>query len=387
MSSSTKDEIEPGQDSSSSETRANQSSSPHINLNATASIDQDIEQDVHKKQDKTPNGDDNHDQPKRSDEEGHRQILEEGGEHSNNDIALQSKGPMGSLSPTSSSSLSSQCSSNGGTNVSLSSEPLAEKVPSSPAAIAVNGEQRSHHITSKTSTSSCEENVPSPSNNLEPSSTKANSPESKGSSSSSSKSRPRSSQGRPRSNSVPFDFHSENESSKYKTLNSSKPGHSLRRGKWTVEEESYVARVIQDFNSGYLNAPPGTTLRTYLSDKLNCDPMRITKKFTGDSCIGKRVFHPAVRCSKNSALIDKAQVCCYDEARFFLYVIFFLINHFLFTNINFLSKRANLILLNAGGENDLRCSKRKLQRNRQQHRLRLQLYLEECFMVNRYMNH
>lgn len=384
MSSSTKDEIEPGQDPSSSETRANPSSSPHINLHATTSIDQDIEQNVHKKQDKTPDGDDNHDLQKRSDEEGHRQILEEGGEHSNNDIALQSNGQMGSLSPTSSSSLSSQGSSNAGTNVSLSSEPLAEKVPSSPAAIAVNGEQRSHHIASKTSTSSCEENVPSPGNNLEPSSTKANSPESKGSSG---KGRPRSSQGRPRSNSVPFDFHSENESSKYKTLNSSKPGHSLRRGKWTVEEESYVARVIQDFNSGYLNAPPGTTLRTYLSDKLNCDPMRITKKFTGDSCIGKRVFHPAVRCSKNSALIDKAQVCCYDEARVFLYVIFFLINHFLFTNINSLSKRANLILLNAGGENDLRCSKRKLQRNRQQHRLRLQLYLEECFMVNRYMNH
>jgi hypothetical protein len=83
---------------------------------------------------------------------------------------------------------------------------------------------------------------------------------------------------------------------------------SLRRGKWTVEEESYVARVIQDFNSGYLNAPAGTTLRSYLSDKLHCDPMRITKKFTGDSCIGKRVFHPAVRCPTNTAFIDKAQV-------------------------------------------------------------------------------
>jgi len=83
---------------------------------------------------------------------------------------------------------------------------------------------------------------------------------------------------------------------------------SLRRGKWTVEEESYVARVIQDFNSGYLNAPAGTTLRSYLSDKLHCDPMRITKKFTGDSCIGKRVFHPAVRCPSNAAAIDKAQV-------------------------------------------------------------------------------
>jgi len=82
----------------------------------------------------------------------------------------------------------------------------------------------------------------------------------------------------------------------------------LRRGKWTVEEEEYVARVIRDFNSGYLNAPAGTTLRTYLSEKLHCDPMRITKKFTGDACIGKRVFHPALRCANNADEIDKSQV-------------------------------------------------------------------------------
>jgi hypothetical protein len=83
---------------------------------------------------------------------------------------------------------------------------------------------------------------------------------------------------------------------------------NLRRGKWTTEEEAYVARVIQDFNSGYLDAPAGTTLRTYLSEKLKCDPMRITKKFTGEACIGKRVFHPSVRTPSTVAAIDKAQV-------------------------------------------------------------------------------
>lgn len=90
-----------------------------------------------------------------------------------------------------------------------------------------------------------------------------------------------------------------------------KNGTTLRRGKWTVEEEAYVARVIQDFNSGFLNASAGTTLRSYLSEKLQCDPMRITKKFTGEACIGKRVFHPAVRSSANTAAIDKAQVSWY----------------------------------------------------------------------------
>ena len=134
--------------------------------------------------------------------------------------------------------------------------------------------------------------------------------------------------GRPRSNSVPHNYYSS--STTVPNLNLSRnsivqsqpeihkgakkqnastgKSSQLRRGKWTAEEEAYVARVIQDFNSGYLKASAGTTLRTYLSDKLNCDPMRITKKFTGDACIGKRVFHPAVRCSSNAALIDKAQV-------------------------------------------------------------------------------
>jgi hypothetical protein len=80
-----------------------------------------------------------------------------------------------------------------------------------------------------------------------------------------------------------------------------------RRGKWTAEEEAYVARVIQEFNSGYLPALPGTTLRSYLSETLQCDPMRITKKFTGEACIGKRVFHPAVRTATNAVAMDAAQ--------------------------------------------------------------------------------
>ncbi len=96
-----------------------------------------------------------------------------------------------------------------------------------------------------------------------------------------------------------------------KSVSTKPKATARRRGKWTVEEEEYVARVIQDFNSGFLNAPAGYTLRSYLSDKLQCDPMRITKKFTGESCIGKRVFHPAVRSAANATAIDKAQVCLF----------------------------------------------------------------------------
>lgn len=67
----------------------------------------------------------------------------------------------------------------------------------------------------------------------------------------------------------------------------SKVSTSLRRGKWTSEEENYANKLIQDFKSGVLPIPEGTTLRTFLSKLLNCDPMRISKKFVGQNCIGK----------------------------------------------------------------------------------------------------
>ena len=69
------------------------------------------------------------------------------------------------------------------------------------------------------------------------------------------------------------------------------PGKSkkvgLRRGKWTTEEEFYANRLIYEFKLGLLPLTDGTTLRTFLSKLLNCDPMRISKKFVGQNCIGK----------------------------------------------------------------------------------------------------
>jgi len=66
--------------------------------------------------------------------------------------------------------------------------------------------------------------------------------------------------------------------------------NNLRRGKWTTEEEAYANRLIQEFKAGLLPLTDGTTLRTFLSKLLNCDPMRISKKFVGQNCIGKQVF-------------------------------------------------------------------------------------------------
>lgn len=42
----------------------------------------------------------------------------------------------------------------------------------------------------------------------------------------------------------------------------------LRKGKWTAEEENYANKIISLFNQGMLPVVVGTTLRTYLSDKL-----------------------------------------------------------------------------------------------------------------------
>jgi hypothetical protein len=72
--------------------------------------------------------------------------------------------------------------------------------------------------------------------------------------------------------------------------NGKKKGPPLRRGKWTPEEEAYAARLIHEFKAGLLPLTDGTTLRTFLSKLLNCDPMRISKKFVGSNCIGKQVF-------------------------------------------------------------------------------------------------
>jgi hypothetical protein len=43
----------------------------------------------------------------------------------------------------------------------------------------------------------------------------------------------------------------------------------LRKGKWTPEEEAYANRIIFYFNQGMLAIPAGTTLRSYLSERLN----------------------------------------------------------------------------------------------------------------------
>lgn len=93
----------------------------------------------------------------------------------------------------------------------------------------------------------------------------------------------------------------------------SKNNMILRSGKWTAEEEHYANILIELFEEGRVDEfedndinnkndkseeekhPPifkitnGMTLRAYLSRKLFCSPMRISKKFAGKG-IGKLVY-------------------------------------------------------------------------------------------------
>jgi hypothetical protein len=58
-------------------------------------------------------------------------------------------------------------------------------------------------------------------------------------------------------------------------------------GKWTRREELYAGQLIKNFVNGTLpDCQEGCTLRAYLARKLECAPMRISKKFSGQN-LGK----------------------------------------------------------------------------------------------------
>jgi len=70
--------------------------------------------------------------------------------------------------------------------------------------------------------------------------------------------------------------------------NGGKP--KLRSGKWVAEEEAYANLLIEAFEKGVASdCTNGSTLRSYLATKLQCAPMRISKKFAGKG-IGKMVY-------------------------------------------------------------------------------------------------
>ena len=54
-----------------------------------------------------------------------------------------------------------------------------------------------------------------------------------------------------------------------------------RSGRWTEEEIQYASALIEEFEEAVLPLTDGTMLRMFVSTILNCDPMRVSKKFAG----------------------------------------------------------------------------------------------------------
>jgi hypothetical protein len=79
----------------------------------------------------------------------------------------------------------------------------------------------------------------------------------------------------------------------YKTA-SSALGDSPRSGKWTKEESDYVDLLIAEFRHGALPIRNGTTLRSFLSKMINCNPKRVSKKYENTGYSGKTPFRPSV---------------------------------------------------------------------------------------------
>lgn len=70
-------------------------------------------------------------------------------------------------------------------------------------------------------------------------------------------------------------------------------GDKPRQGKWTKEEESYVDLLIEEFRCGALPLREGTTLRSFLSKMINCNPKRVSKKYENTNYNGKHKYEPS----------------------------------------------------------------------------------------------
>eukprot|EP00607_Mallomonas_marina_P000790 CAMPEP_0182431544 /NCGR_PEP_ID=MMETSP1167-20130531/50054_1 /TAXON_ID=2988 /ORGANISM="Mallomonas Sp, Strain CCMP3275" /LENGTH=217 /DNA_ID=CAMNT_0024618015 /DNA_START=6 /DNA_END=656 /DNA_ORIENTATION=+ len=64
-----------------------------------------------------------------------------------------------------------------------------------------------------------------------------------------------------------------------------------KKGKWTTEEHDYANMIVSCFKAGYAPGCGQTTLRCYVAEKINCNPMRVSKKFSGLKGLGEKMNH------------------------------------------------------------------------------------------------
>jgi len=96
-------------------------------------------------------------------------------------------------------------------------------------------------------------------------------------------------------------------------------GGPRRRGPWSCEEEEYAQVLIEGFRRGLLHdCPPGRTYRSYLSHKLQCGGIRISKKFSYESL--KKTKYAPNPCATEQDRSDMRVKIQMKEVRFWEYV-------------------------------------------------------------------
>jgi hypothetical protein len=68
------------------------------------------------------------------------------------------------------------------------------------------------------------------------------------------------------------------------------PNSMARKGKWSADEHKYANMMMKQFQMGALPLVDGLHLRGFIANLLQCDPLRVTKKYSGHA-IGKQNFY------------------------------------------------------------------------------------------------
>ncbi|POM59905.1 hypothetical protein PHPALM_31299 [Phytophthora palmivora] len=71
--------------------------------------------------------------------------------------------------------------------------------------------------------------------------------------------------------------------------NKNRSNSCARKGKWSIDEHKYANLLMKQFQLGALPLADGLHLRVFMANMLQCDPLRVTKKYSGQA-IGKQNF-------------------------------------------------------------------------------------------------
>jgi hypothetical protein len=102
------------------------------------------------------------------------------------------------------------------------------------------------------------------------------------------------------------------------TVTMASPPHPkpLRSGTWSIEEEEYVAGLINAFKAGSLSrarVEEGTSLRAFLAKALHCRPKRVSKKLENTRYNGKCVYRRDSSLSGNEEMECEKTIQALEE--------------------------------------------------------------------------